>query len=182
MTTHAGTSGHGANESGTTEAAEDEPAHRVVVGVDGSPASIDAIRWAAGYAELIGAQVEAVCAVAVPTGFGAVGSAFDMVEITWVDTATRTLDGALSEALPKGSERIKRTLAWSNPAAALIGAADRADLLVVGSRGHGGFTGMLLGSVSAHLIAHAPCPVLVLRHAYLSASGTEVEPGDERGP
>lgn len=49
-----------------------------------------------------------------------------------------------------------------HPARALLDAASDAELLVVGSRGHGGFTGMLLGSVSHHLIAHAPCPVLAV--------------------
>jgi nucleotide-binding universal stress UspA family protein len=50
-----------------------------------------------------------------------------------------------------------------HPARRLVDAAEGADLLVVGSRGHGGFAGMLLGSVSQHVVAHAPCPVVVLR-------------------
>jgi len=50
----------------------------------------------------------------------------------------------------------------AHPAQALLDAAAGADLLVVGCRGHGGFTGMLLGSTSQHVVAHAPCPVLVV--------------------
>ena len=50
-----------------------------------------------------------------------------------------------------------------NPAEVLIKRSKEADLLVVGSRGHGGFSGMLLGSVSHHLVAHAECPVVVVR-------------------
>ena len=50
-----------------------------------------------------------------------------------------------------------------NPAEVLIARSKEADLMVVGSRGHGGFKGMLLGSVSQHLVAHADCPVVVIR-------------------
>jgi nucleotide-binding universal stress UspA family protein len=54
-------------------------------------------------------------------------------------------------------------VAEGTPATALIDAAEGADLLVVGSRGHGAFAGMLLGSVSLHVTTHAPCPVTVVR-------------------
>lgn len=70
----------------------------------------------------------------------------------------------MGQALPDGRGSLIRTVVQDHPAAALIIAAEGADLLVVGSLGHGGFAGMLLGSVSAHVVAHASCPVVVVRH------------------
>ena len=61
------------------------------------------------------------------------------------------------------SVRIEQEVLEGHPAQLLVTAAEGADLVVVGSRGHGGFVGMLLGSVSQHVAAHAPCPVLVVR-------------------
>jgi nucleotide-binding universal stress UspA family protein len=139
---------------------------RVVVGVDGSPSSIDALLWAVRYAELTGAEVEAVTTWAAPTGYGAAygTGGFDAVVVDWADIARRTQDTALDQALPGDSGRIRRTVVCDHPAAALVSAAEGAALLVVGCRGHDGFAGMLLGSVSAHVAAHAPCPVVVVRH------------------
>ena len=58
---------------------------------------------------------------------------------------------------------MRRHVAEGHPAGVLLAQVEGADMLVVGSRGHGGFTGMLLGSVSQHVVAHAPCPVVVVR-------------------
>jgi nucleotide-binding universal stress UspA family protein len=143
---------------------------RVVVGVDGSPASIDALKWAIRYAQVTGGQVEAVTSWAVPDAGGAgLGAGFDAVGVDWLAVATESqetsLFQALSETLPGGGVSVKRTLIFDHPAHALLVAAEGADLLVVGSRGHGGFVGMLLGSVSAHVVAHAACPVLIIQHA-----------------
>jgi nucleotide-binding universal stress UspA family protein len=139
---------------------------RLVVGVDGSPSSIDAVRWAARYAELTGSDVEAVTTWSAPTGYGPAYGAggFDAVVVDWADMARKTQETALEQALPGGSGTIRRTVVCDHPAAALVFAAQGAELLVVGSRGHDGFAGMLLGSVSAHVAAHAPCPVVVVRH------------------
>lgn len=138
---------------------------RIVVGVDGSAASVDALKWAIRYAELTGGQVEAVTSWAVPDAAGAgFGAGLEAVSIDWPGIATDSQEGALAQALPGGSGSIKRSVVFDHPAAALLAAAEGADLLVVGSRGHGGFVGMMLGSVSAHVVAHAPCPVLVIRH------------------
>lgn len=144
-----------------------ETSHRIVVGVDGSPASIEAVRWAAKYATLTGAELEAVTSWAAPSAYGAgLGIGYDAVDIDWQAIAKQIQETALAEALAEHSETIRSTIVPDHPAAALVTAAEGADLLVVGSRGHGGFTGMLLGSVSAHVAAHAPCPVLVIRHSH----------------
>jgi nucleotide-binding universal stress UspA family protein len=62
-----------------------------------------------------------------------------------------------------GGAQIERVAVEGQAARVLVGAAEGAELLVVGSRGHGGFTGLLLGSVSQQCAHHAPCPVVILR-------------------
>jgi nucleotide-binding universal stress UspA family protein len=72
------------------------------------------------------------------------------------------VERALSEAGAESVE-IKRSVVEGHPAAALLDAAKEADLLVVGSRGRGGFAGLLLGSVGEQCAHHAPCPVVIVR-------------------
>ena len=134
---------------------------RIVVGVDGSPSSAQALRWAAGQARHTGAEVHAVIAWLPPTVYAwgpALPSDLDWSEdcgTALEQTITKTLDGP-------DAESVHRHVVRGHPAQALLDEAVGADLLVVGCRGHGGFTGMLLGSVSQHVIAHSPCPVLVV--------------------
>lgn len=134
---------------------------RIVVGVDGSPASADALSWAARQAELTGAAIEAVTSWEYPMAFGGYPAAN---EIDWPANARSVLDSALDQALGEAADPVTRTVVEGHPAKVLIDAAAGAELLVVGSRGHGGFAGLLLGSVSEYVVAHAPCPVLVVRH------------------
>ena len=135
---------------------------RIVVGVDGSESSVRALAWAAGQAELTGSVVEAVTTWQWPSSFG-----FGLVVPEgWspVDDAQKVLDNAIEQVAPAHPGLAIRTrIVEGHPAPALVEASADAELLVVGSRGHGEFAGMLLGSVSEHCVTHAHCPVLVLR-------------------
>ena len=133
----------------------------IVVGVDGSPASVEALRWAARQAELTGAEVHTVTAWRMPTTYGWIPPVADH---DWAGHARTILDHAIKEALDDtGAGLVHRRVVEGPTARVLLKAAADADLLVVGSRGRGEFAGMLLGSVAQHVLAHAPCPVLVVR-------------------
>ncbi len=135
---------------------------RIVVGVDGSPSSMTALRWAILQAELTGCEVEAVIAWRLPSryGFAAVTDRATDFE----GDARKVLADALNEVSSVEPDVVIRSsVAEGHPAEVLVRAARGADMLVVGSRGHGGFTGSVLGSVSQYCVHHAPCPVLVIR-------------------
>jgi nucleotide-binding universal stress UspA family protein len=134
------------------------PQPRVVVGVDGSANSRRALRRAAEEVRAHGATLEVVLAwnlldeVTAPEFDPHYGEA----------TARRDLEVIVSEEL--GDDHVEATLRIENdlPARVLLRAADGAWLVVVGSRGLGGFKGLLLGSVSQQIAHHAPCPVLIV--------------------
>ena len=134
---------------------------RIVVGVDGSTTAVDALKWATRQASLTGAAVEAVIAWQYPMMSGGYPIA---ASTDWPSNAQTVLNNAVHEALGSQADAVSRKAVEGHPAQVLIDAARGADLLVVGSHGHGGFAGMLLGSVSARVAAHASCPVLVIRH------------------
>ncbi|HUK70861.1 MAG TPA: universal stress protein [Streptosporangiaceae bacterium] len=140
---------------------------RIVVGVDGSPSSLTALRWAVRQAECTGATLDAVIAWQYPVNFGTYGWAPVSMEEDGADfgeLAEKTLTDAISKIVDPGTGvQVHQLVVQGNPAQVLLDAARDADLLVVGSRGHGGFTGALLGSVSLHCVHHAHCPVVVLR-------------------
>jgi nucleotide-binding universal stress UspA family protein len=140
----------------------DRDDRRIVVGVDGSPSSMAALRWAVLQAELTGCAVEAVTAWRLPSryGFAAVTDGATDFE----GDARKILADALNEVSSVEPDVVIRSLVVEgHPAEVLVRAACGADMLVVGSRGYGGFTGALLGSVSHYCVHHAPCPVLVIR-------------------
>jgi nucleotide-binding universal stress UspA family protein len=86
-----------------------------------------------------------------------------VADIDWAQDSRTALADTIKEALDAGdAEKVQQHVVQGHPAQVLADAAADADLLVVGSRGHGGFAGMLLGSVSHHVIAHARCPVVVI--------------------
>lgn len=133
---------------------------RIVVGVDGSAPSRAALRWAARQAELTGAMVVAVTAWEYPVF--SVGQVLLPPEDP-ESIATRMLAETVNATLPDASVEIRQQTVGNHPAQALVDAAQGAQLLVVGSRGHGTFTAALLGSVAMSCIQHAPCPVVVVR-------------------
>lgn len=135
---------------------------RIVVGIDGSAPADEALRWAADEAELRRAPLEVVLVwefALVPYYLAPSDPAPPQA---LADAAARRLDEAVQEHVPDGVEVI-RSLVEGRPAASLVSAAQGAQLLVVGSRGLGGFSGLLLGSVSLHCATHAPCAVTIVR-------------------
>jgi nucleotide-binding universal stress UspA family protein len=149
-------------------AQENPSSPRIVAGVDGSESSVSALRWAIRQAGLTGASVDAVIAwhypdLAASGGYGlaptGVGTGYDFPE-----SAQKIVTDAISNALDPASDvRVRARVGEGNAARVLLDASAGADLLVVGSRGHGGFTEALLGSVSQRCVQHAPCPVVVVR-------------------
>lgn len=132
----------------------------IVVGVDGSEQSVRALRWAARLAPELGAGIKAVGAWENPPEY--VGFARFKDE-NFDELARKRVDDALQEAfgedLPAG---LSTVVEFGHPPRVLIRHSEGASMLVVGRRGHGGFGGLLMGSVSSACVAHAPCPVLVL--------------------
>ena len=138
---------------------------RIVVGVDGSDSSRSALAWAYDEAGHHGASL-VVVTTWQPPSLPLYGS---VPPEDYGDQPRREalelLDRFTSALVPKDPAVDIRTSVeeGKNPAKALIERSKEADLVVVGSRGHGGFVGMLLGSVSQHVVAHAECPVVVVR-------------------
>ena len=138
----------------------------VVVGVDGSEESIAALSWAQRYASALGATVRAVAAWHYPAAVGTapVGVAPQPVRDEAEQHVRDGLTAAIAKAYPGGeADQVETKIAYGHPAQVLLDESDDADLLVVGHRGRGAFTGMLVGSVSTHRVTHATCPVVVVR-------------------
>lgn len=139
----------------------------VIVGVDGSPESEQALAWAARYAHAVGARLRAVLAWHYPSVAGGppVGAAPAALTPEVEQSRYEILDKAIARTCgDKPGLQIDRRVVHGHPAWALIDESKAADLLVVGHRGHDGFSGMLLGSVSTHCVSHASCPVTVVRY------------------
>lgn len=131
----------------------------VAIGVDGSSQSLEALRWAADYAQLAGAALRLVTAWHLPPVMAEAG----LIPSDLEEGARRTVEAAASAVRSSHPALALTTVVEEGPAAqVLLEQAMIADLLVVGSRGHGAFAGMLLGSVSTHCIHHARCPVVVV--------------------
>ena len=130
----------------------------IVAGVDGSDESRQALRWALRQAELTGVALHVVAAWPTPATYGYPEPYLD----TDIEEGVRANLKRILDELPATDVPISSAVINGRPAAVLVDAASDADLLVVGSRGRGAFAGLLLGSVSAHCVSHARCPVTVV--------------------
>ena len=140
---------------------------RIVVGVDGSPGANAALSWAVELATVTGAQLEVVNAWALSYGW-VEGGYLPEIE-SWAHQAEQaaqdTVEASLAAATPAGpaaAAAASRVFVEGPAAQSLLEQAKGADLLVVGSRGRGGFAGLLLGSVSRQCVDHATTPVVVV--------------------
>lgn len=145
----------------------------IVVGVDGSAPSLLALRWAGALAPLLKARIRAVTCWQFQIAVGT------FIPVIWDPeeearkVCAAAVDAAFDGAPPAGLEMVA---AQGQAAKVLVEESRQAQLVVVGSRGHGGFEGLLLGAVSATVAEHAKCPVLVAHGTDLPA-GLIVAPG-----
>ncbi|RKR30460.1 universal stress protein [Arthrobacter oryzae] len=146
----------------------------IVVGFDGSKQSRDALEWAIQESKYRDAELRVV-------------TVWNKAPMSWYPALLETAAGEIvaedspeqqAEALSAdaaqaaaGVNVVKLTVRNDSAASAILKAAREADLVVVGSRGHGGFAGLHIGSVSAQVASHSPCPVLVVRPKASSQAG-----------
>jgi len=134
----------------------------VLIGVDGSESSRQALRWAADETRRGGGELHVVLAYRWPAGTGLLPS--DDTDAVAEAQAAASVDLAVAEAKATAPGiNVTGAAVRANPAVALLDAADKARLVVVGSRGRGGFVNLSLGSVGLRVATHAPCPVAVVR-------------------
>lgn len=145
----------------TAEIMDDEDSFRIAVGVDGSAESRFALEWAVTEARLRHGQVRAVTAWEYPP------EAAGMDATIWdphiFEPAARRIQTDTLKRVDTEGVNVTGDVVQGPTVTVLVSASKDADLLVVGSRGHGGFTGLLLGSVSTQVVHHAACAVLVVR-------------------
>ena len=149
---------------------------RIVVGVDGSASSEQALRWALRQAKLTGAGIEAVTAWHFPFisgGYTWPPSGLMVSTTDFRKMAGRVLADTVSRATSGGvSPPVTQEVLEGDAAAVLIRESAGAELLVIGSRGHGGLAEAMLGSVGQHCVHHAACPVVIVRGDVVTASPT----------
>jgi nucleotide-binding universal stress UspA family protein len=155
--------------------------YQIVAGVDGSPSSTLALRWAVEEARLHDGRVLALFAWEFPM-IGVPG-AFERDQL---EQQARALINDHVTSLSEQDVRVESVIANGEPSASLIAACEQAaaDLLVIGARRRNGVAGMLIGSIEQQCIAYAPCPVLVVKPVTGPPSGSAPSgssPGALRG-
>lgn len=137
----------------------------IVVGVDGSENSLDALRWAAEEARVRSALLRVVAIFNAPI----MSTGYEIVAPDPSDLAAASntmLDAAVDSVRQEGAlegVHVATEVVEGHAGERLIELSHDADMVVVGARGHGGFLGMVLGSVTGHVVNHAACPVVVVR-------------------
>jgi len=138
----------------------------IVVGIDGSEGSRTALRWAITQAQLTGLPVDAVSAWQPPAQAGYLYGYIPTgdEDESYAELAGRILETTVTDVRAEFDQpvEIRPLVRAGHPALVLPEVARHAALLVVGTRGHGAFAGMLLGSVSQHCVLHPTCPVVVV--------------------
>ncbi len=140
----------------------------IVVGVDGSASSQEALEWAVKHAALEHAALTVLAvhevAASAWTGNPIVYPADRPAEEQARQAAQELVNKSVSELGGPGPESVTVRGVSGSPAQLLIEASADADLVVVGLRGSGGFANLLTGSVASKVVSHATCPVVVVRH------------------
>lgn len=137
----------------------------LVVAVDDSPPALEALRFAGELAQGLGQPLTVLSVWNFVNGHGPAAKGDEpLSEAAWQAEAERRLDVLLGEHPLLGVE-VHRAVVHGNTSPTLLAATHAAHHLVIGSRGRGGFTGLLLGSTSDQLVRHASCPVTVVRRA-----------------
>lgn len=137
-------------------------AQHVIVGVDGSPGSVDALRWAYDHAQRTGAVLHLFTVFRYEDSIGVLGARWPVDSFEEIQVAAaRRQEGVRAQVLPEDAAA-RSEVVFGNAVERLLDRAATADLLVLGRRGLGGFKGLLLGSVSQQCIQHAACPVTVV--------------------
>ncbi|HEX8095095.1 universal stress protein [Jatrophihabitans sp.] len=152
------------------------PTAVIVVGVDGSDTSRDAVRWSLSQAALTGAELRAVSSWRWPNYLTRVPPGVDLAAET-AEVLDEVIDGVLAEN-PEAAKTVEVTRhVVEGPAGpALLTQSHGATLLVVGARGRAAFPGMLLGSVAEYCVREGTCPVVVVRVAAPPLTGPAPDP------
>ncbi len=155
-----------------------DPVRRIVVAVDGAAEATAALQWAYETATLHDASVEIVGAWTFPVVSYERMAATPLNPAPFEDVARSAIEKSIAPAAATTVTDVKRTVAFGSPAAVILGAAQHAQRVVLGSRGLGPFAGWVLGSVSRQVAQHAPCPVG--RHADGSLTGVSISPASRQ--
>ncbi len=134
----------------------------LAVGTDGSENSVGALKWALKEAAAHGSTVELIYSWDFPPIIDPMGVAMLPAADEMTASAHKLLDEVVKQAGGAGVVKVTYKIVRGAPASALLDASKRVDLLVIGRRGHGGFLGLLLGSVAQQVVHHAECPVVVV--------------------